>query len=45
MSSVDEFHTKKNAHLWPIVMLRVYTGVFFAYHGFRKIVGGVFLFV
>lgn len=37
MSSLNEFTTKKIAHLWPISLLRVYTGVFFIYYGFRKI--------
>lgn len=37
MSSLNEFTTKKIARLWPISLLRVYTGVFFIYYGFRKI--------
>lgn len=39
MSNLDDF---RSAHLstWPIVLLRVYTGVFFAYFGVRKIAGG-----
>jgi thiosulfate dehydrogenase [quinone] large subunit len=37
MSNVDDFHRKKSAHLWPITLLRVYTGVFFLYYGFGKI--------
>ena len=37
MSSLDEFSKKKSAHLWPIVMLRVYTGVFFLIYGWGKI--------
>ena len=27
----------KAIRLWPIVLLRIYTGVFFVYHGFGKI--------
>ena len=37
MSNLDEFRRKKKIHLWPITMLRVYTGVFFLYYGFGKI--------
>lgn len=37
MSSLNEFSRKKTAHLWPITLLRVYTGVFFLTHGFGKI--------
>ena len=37
MSSLNEFTRKKIAHLWPITLLRVYTGVFFFYHGFGKV--------
>jgi thiosulfate dehydrogenase [quinone] large subunit len=29
-------------NLWPIAVLRVYTGVFFAYHGFGKITNDQF---
>ena len=42
MSSLNEFTSKKLTHLWPITLLRVYTGVFFAYHGFGKIRRGGF---
>jgi len=28
--------------LWPIALLRVYTGVFFAYHGFGKVTNDQF---
>jgi len=42
MSSLDEFRTHKIAHLWPITLLRVYTGVFFLYYGFGKISRGNF---
>jgi thiosulfate dehydrogenase [quinone] large subunit len=37
MSSLNEFTRKKTHHLWPITLLRVYTGVFFVYHGFGKV--------
>ena len=37
MSSLNEFTTKKTAQLWPITLLRVYTGVFFIHYGFGKI--------
>lgn len=37
MSSLNEFSTKKAAHLWPITLLRVYAGVFFLKYGFGKI--------
>lgn len=37
MSRLDEFSGKKSVHLWPITLLRVYTGVFFLYYGFGKI--------
>jgi thiosulfate dehydrogenase [quinone] large subunit len=37
MSSLNEFTHKKISHLWPITLLRVYTGVFFLYHGFGKL--------
>ena len=42
MSSLNEFTRRKAAHLWPITLLRVYTGVFFLDHGFGKIKGGGF---
>ena len=42
MSSLNEFTRKKPTHLWPITLLRVYTGVFFAYYGFGKIKRGNF---
>jgi len=42
MSSLNEFTRKKTSHLWPITLLRVYTGVFFAYYGFGKIKRGGF---
>lgn len=37
MSKLDEFSRKKSAHVWPITLLRVYTGVFFLYYGFGKV--------
>ena len=37
MSGLDLFRRKKSAHLWPITLLRVYTGVFFLYYGFGKV--------
>jgi len=37
MSKLDEFRRKKSVHLWPITLLRVYTGIFFLYYGFGKI--------
>jgi len=37
MSQLDQFQRKKSVHLWPIVLLRVYTGVFFLYYGFGKV--------
>ena len=37
MSSLNEFHSKKSTHLWPITVLRVYTGIFFLYYGFGKL--------
>lgn len=40
--SFDDFQHMKQLRNWPILLLRVYTGVFFAYHGFRKIIGGKF---
>ena len=37
MSSLDEFRTSKSIRHWPIVLLRVYTGIFFLYYGWSKI--------
>lgn len=37
MSSLNEFTKKKTAHLWPVTLLRVYTGVFFVKYGFGKV--------
>ena len=39
MSNLDDFRAAR-INTWPIVVLRVYTGVFFAYYGVRKIMGG-----
>ena len=38
--SIDGFQRMKTLRDWPILLLRVYTGVFFAYYGIRKIIGG-----
>jgi thiosulfate dehydrogenase [quinone] large subunit len=40
--SFDDFQSMKTLRNWPILLLRVYTGVFFAYYGFKKIAGGSF---
>jgi len=37
MSDLDEFRSAKAMREWPIVLLRVYTGIFFLYHGWSKI--------
>ena len=37
MSSLDEFRSSKAIREWPIVLLRVYTGIFFLTHGWSKI--------
>ena len=42
MTSLNEFTSKKEVHLWPITVLRVYTGAFFTYYGFGKIKRGGF---
>ncbi len=42
MTSLNEFTSKKETHLWPITVLRVYTGDFFVYYGFGKISRGGF---
>lgn len=41
---IDRLRTRAHAAIkhWPIVMLRVYTGLFFAWHGFGKISRGNF---
>ena len=40
--SINEFQSTKGLSHWPILLLRVYTGVFFAYYGMKKILGGAF---
>jgi len=40
--SFDDFQNMKTLRNWPILLLRVYTGIFFAYYGFGKIVSGSF---
>lgn len=42
MSRIDTFGSTKTVHLWPVTLLRVYTGVFFLYYGFGKLTGGNF---
>lgn len=37
MSSIDEFRSSKAMRDWPIVLLRVYTGIFFLKYGWGKI--------
>ncbi len=37
MSSIDEFRTSKAIRHWPLVVLRVYTGVYFLYYGLGKL--------
>lgn len=37
MSNLDDFRRKKSVNLWPVTLLRVYTGVFFLYYGFGKL--------
>jgi len=37
MSRIDWFHNKAKTRLWPITLLRIYTGVFFLVHGFGKL--------
>ncbi|MDJ0940206.1 MAG: DoxX family membrane protein [Woeseiaceae bacterium] len=40
MSNLDDFRAARLA-TWPLVLLRVYTGVFFLYFGIVKVIGGV----
>jgi len=42
MNNLNEFRTAKIIRHWPIVLLRVFTGVFFTYNGFGKIARGGF---
>lgn len=37
MSNFNDFSSKTSARLWPITLLRVYTGVFFLKYGFGKV--------
>jgi thiosulfate dehydrogenase [quinone] large subunit len=37
-----DYKSRKRIQLWPVAMLRIYTGIFFAWHGFGKINGGNF---
>jgi len=42
---VDRLESKPHGRLrlWPVVLLRVYTGVFFVWHGISKLRGGNFV--
>ena len=40
MSNLDDFRAARLT-TWPLVLLRVYTGVFFLYFGIRKATGGI----
>ena len=42
MTDPYKSETTRNIHDWPIVLLRVFTGVFFAYNGFGKVSRGGF---
>ncbi len=42
MSSLDEFRSSKSIREWPIVLLRVYTGIFFLKHGWGKVMNPEF---
>ena len=37
MSSIDEFRSSKAIREWPIILLRVYTGIFFLKYGWGKV--------
>ncbi len=37
-----DYKSRKRFQLWPVALLRIYTGIFFAWHGFGKISGGNF---
>lgn len=37
-----DYKSRKRYQLWPVAMLRIYTGIFFAWHGIGKISGGNF---
>jgi len=44
---LDRFDSKSHIAVkpWPIFALRVYTGIFFAWHGFGEISRGIFRFL
>ena len=42
MSSLDEFRSSKSIREWPIVLLRVYTGIFFLKYGWGKVMNPEF---
>ena len=37
-----DYRSRQRIQLWPIALLRIYTGIFFAWHGIGKISGGDF---
>jgi thiosulfate dehydrogenase (quinone) large subunit len=37
-----DYKSRKRFQLWPVALLRIYTGIFFVWHGFGKISGGKF---
>jgi thiosulfate dehydrogenase [quinone] large subunit len=37
MTDLNTFSDKKTSHLWPITLLRIYTGVFFLIYGWGKL--------
>lgn len=37
-----DYRSPKRIQLWPIALLRIYSGIFFAWHGVRKIRSGDF---
>ncbi len=41
---IDRLRSRSHARIrhWPIALLRVYTGIFFAYHGFGKLTNNQF---
>ncbi len=42
MADGIDFKSRKRVQIWPVALLRIYTGIFFAWHGFAKISGGNF---
>ena len=42
MNSLDEFRSSKSIREWPIVLLRVYTGIFFLKYGWGKVMNPEF---